>query len=372
MNKKLKLTITVVLIIFVSAIVFYPKYKPLLAKKMKGTGIGQAPIRQGQQQLNAEGYLITPKNLSEYVRSNGTLWPDEQVDLAFETSGKIVSINFIEGSHVKKGDLLAKINDKPLQAQLEKLQAQLTMSEAKEFRQKSLLDRDAISQESYQQIQTDVQSIKADINLVKARISETELRAPFDGIIGLRYLSEGSFATPSTKIARLVKNSPIKIEFSIPEKYTSEIKIGFPITFKIDGNDNVYSAAVYAVDPKIEIETRTIVLRALYPNKNEELKSGRYAGITLELSRIENAVSIPTEAIIPEMNGEKVFIVKKGKARSVPVTTGLRTESSIQITKGLDFGDTLLITGIMQLRENMPIVLDTLIVNDKIDKTAQK
>ncbi len=155
------------------------------------------------------------------------------MDLSFETSGKIVNINFTEGTRVKKGDLLAKMNDRPLQAQLEKLEAQLKLAEGKEFRQRSLLDRDAISQESYDQVQTDVQSIKADINLIKARISETELRAPFDGIIGLRYLSEGSFATSSTKIARLVKAKPLKIEFSISEKYASEIRIGYPITFKL-------------------------------------------------------------------------------------------------------------------------------------------
>jgi membrane fusion protein (multidrug efflux system) len=237
------------------------------------------------------------------------------------------------------------------------------MSEAKEFREKSLLDRDAISQESYDQIQTDVQSINADINLIKARISETELRAPFDGIIGLRYLSEGSYATPSTKIAKLIKTSPIKIEFSIPEKYASEIRIGYPITFSIDGSNTIFKASVYAIDPKIDIDMRTIVLRALYPNKDEELKSGRYASITLELSRIDNAVSIPTEALIPEMEGEKVFIYKQGKAQTVKVKTGLRTEAKIQITDGLKFGDTLITTGIMQLRQNLPVVLDTVIIN---------
>jgi membrane fusion protein (multidrug efflux system) len=301
--------------------------------------------------------------MSELRNSTGTLRPDEEVDLSFETSGKIVKINFTEGTRVKKGDLLAKINDKPLQAQLQKLQVQLKMSEAKEFREKSLLDRDAISQESYDQIQTDVQSIKADINLIQARISETELRAPFDGIIGLRYLSEGSYATSSTKIAKLIKNSPIKIEFSIPEKYASEINIGYPITFSIDGSDKVFNASIYAIDPKIDIDLRTIVLRALYPNKNEELKSGRYASITLELSRIDNAIAIPTEALIPEMEGEKVFIYKNGKAQSVKVTTGLRTESKIQITDGLKIGDTLITSGILQLRQNLPILLDTVILN---------
>ena len=349
--------------LLLAGLILYPKIRPMLLKGAKGQTGTQAFMMQAQQRLNAVGYIVVPTHMSELINSTGTLRPDEEVDLSFETSGKIVGINFTEGTRVKKGDLLAKINDGPLQAQLEKLKAELKMAEAKEYRQKSLLGRDAISQESYDQIVTDVQTINADINLIKAQIAMTELRAPFDGIIGLRYLSEGSFATPSTKIARLIKTSPIKIEFSIPEKYASEIRIGYPITFNIDGSNQVYNASVYAIDPKIDINTRTIVLRALYPNKNEELRSGRYAGITLELSKIDNAVAIPTEAIIPEMDGEKVFIYKRGKAQSVNVTTGLRTESKIQIRDGLKEGDTLITTGIMQLRQNLPIVLDTVIVN---------
>src|SRR5450759_5185950 len=363
MNKKLRTAITFLLIIFLAGIVFYPKYKPFLANKIKGDGIAGAPLRQTQQKLNVVGYVIIPTHLSELINQSGTLRPDEEVDLTFETSGKIVQINLTEGTRVKKGDLLEKVNDKPLQAQLEKLEAQLKMSEAKEFRQRSLLDKDAISQESYDQVQTDVQSIKADINLIKARISETELRAPFDGIIGLRNLSEGSYATSSTKISHLIKMSPLKIEFSIPEKYASEIKIGYPITFKIVGNDQVFSASVYAIDPKIDLDTRTVLLRALYQNKNEELRPGTFASVTLELSRIDNAIAIPTEALIPEMDGEQVFIYKGGKASSVKVNTGLRTASKIQITDGLKFGDTLITSGIMQLRQNLPIVLDTVILN---------
>jgi RND family efflux transporter, MFP subunit len=363
MNKKLRLVVTSLLIILAIGIVLYPKYKPFLVKKIKGDGITGAPLRQAQQKLNAIGYIINPTHMSELINSTGTLKPDEEVDLAFETSGKIVGINFTEGTRVKKGDLLAKVNDRPLQAQLEKLEAQLKMAEAKEFRQRSLLNKDAISQESYDQVQTDVQTIKADINLIKANISQTELRAPFDGIIGLRYVSEGSFTTMSTKIAKLIKISPLKIEFSIPEKYASEIKIGYPITFTIDGSAQVFKASVYAIDPKIDVDTRTITLRSLYPNKDEELKSGRYAGITLELSRIDNAIAIPTEALIPQMDGEQVFIYKNGKAKSIKVNTGLRTASQIQITDGLNFGDTLITSGIMQLRQNLPVVLDTVILN---------
>jgi membrane fusion protein (multidrug efflux system) len=362
MNIKPRLFLTIVIILLLAGVILYPKVKPMLLRGAKGKGTAQGSLRQGQQKLNAVGFLVVPTQMSELVHSNGTLRPDEEVDLSFETSGKIIGINFTEGTRVRKGDLLAKINDRPLQAQLEKLQAELKMAEAKEFRQRSLLGRDAISQESYDQIVTDVQTINADINLIKAQIAMTELRAPFDGIIGLRYLSEGSYVTSSTKIAKLIKISPIKIEFSISEKYSSEIKIGYPITFSIDGTDQIYDAYVYAVDPKIDINTRNIVLRALYPNKNEELKSGRYAGITLELSKIDSAVAIPTEAVIAEMDGEKVFIYKKGKAQSVNIAIGLRTESKIQITSGLKPGDTLITTGIMQLRQGLPILLDTVIV----------
>jgi membrane fusion protein (multidrug efflux system) len=361
MKNKFQTISTILIITILVLIVAYPKIKPLLKTK-SGSGIEAGNISaQNRQLLNVIGYIIRPENFSELVNSSGTLRPDEEVDLTFETSGKIVSIKFTEGTRVKKGDLLSKINDRPLQAQLEKLLAQKKLTEAKVFREKSLLEKDAISQESYDQIVTELQTIEADINLIQARISETELRAPFDGIIGLRYLSEGSFATPSTKIARLIKISPLKLEFSIPEKYSSEIKIGYPVTFTVVGMNKIFQASVYAVDPKIDIDTRTIVLRALYPNLQEELKSGRYASITLVMSQIGNAVSIPTEALIPEMEGEKVFIFKSGKATAVKVQTGLRTESRIQITDGLHFGDTLLTTGILQLRENLPVVLDSVL-----------
>ena len=363
MNKRLKVTLTIIIIVFLAGLIMYPKLKPFIAEKFGPKNIKTPMLRQGQQSLYATGFLIAPTNMSELVNSTGTLRPDEEVDLSFETSGKIVSIKFTEGTRVKKGDLLAKINDQPLQAQLQKQQAELKMAEAKEFRQRSLLDKDAISQESYDQILTDVQTINADIKLIKAQISMTELRAPFDGVIGLRYVSEGSYTNPATKIARLIKTSPLKIEFSIPEKYASEIKIGYPITFTIGGSNVIYNANVYAIDPKIDINTRTIVLRALYPNTREELKSGSYAGITLELSKIENTIAIPSEAIIPEMDGEKVYLYKKGKAQYTNITTGLRTESHIQIIDGLKFGDTLLTTGILQLRQNLPIVLDSVIVN---------
>jgi len=373
MKKNLKVFITVAVLVVAALIIFYPKYKNLISgifsKEAKGP-VGPNPgqggrgsFAPGRQILNVSGFLIQPVSMSDLYRSTGQLRPDEEVDLSFETSGKIVGINFTEGTRVKKGDLLAKINDRPLQAQLQKLMAQKKLSQEKEFRQRSLLEKDAISQESYDQIVTELQTIEADINLIKARISETELRAPFDGIIGVRYLSEGSYANPSTKIARLVKISPIKLDFSISERFANQVNIGYPVTFTLEGTNQIYEASVYAVDPRLNEDTRTITIRALYPNKNEELKPGRFAPVTLQLSKIDNTISIPSEAITPEMDGEMVYVYRKGKALVSRVSTGLRTESMVQITEGLKFGDTLITTGVLQLRQGLPVVLDTLIRN---------
>jgi membrane fusion protein (multidrug efflux system) len=264
----------------------------------------------------------------ELMYSTGSLLPDEEVELSFETSGKIVGIYFSEGTRVKKGELMAKINDRPLQAQLQKLQAQRKLTEEKEFRQRQLLDRDAISRESYDQVATELQTLEADVLLTEALIAETEMRAPFDGIVGLRMVSEGAYATTQTKIVRLVKVSPLKIEFSISERYADEISPGFPITFELDGIPRTFSARVYAIDPKVNVDTRMIVVRALYPNHNEELKPGRFVSVIAQLSEIDNAVSIPTEAVIPEMEGEKVFVYRNGKAEQRKVSVRSRTSRS--------------------------------------------
>ncbi len=354
-RKKIRTGLYIFLAVSLLGIILYPKIKPLLAGNNNSPGGGNPALQRGPQALNVQALVITPKNLSEIRNSTGTLMSDEETDLSFETSGRIVGIYFQEGTHVREGELMAKINDRPLQAQLQRLEAQKRLVQEREFRQRSLLERDAISQESYDQVVTELQVIEADIALIEARISETELRAPFDGVVGLRHVSEGTYVNTNTKIARLVKNKPLKIEFSVPERYSGEILPGFPLSFMVDGISDTFNAQVYAVEPKVDVRTRAVVVRALYPNINEELKPGRFTNITLQLSETDNAVAIPTEAIIPEMEGEKVFVYRSGRAQPVYVSTGLRTESHIQIVRGLEFGDTLLTSGVMQLRPNLPV-----------------
>lgn len=314
--------------------------------------------QNGKKALNVNAVVIKTGKLTDAIRVTGLLLPDEEVDLSFEASGQVVSINFKEGTHVTKGELLAKVNDHQLQAQLKRLTAQLKLAEDRVYRQKTLLSRDAVSQEAYEQVKTELETLKADIEIIRAQIELTELRAPFDGVIGLRQISVGAYATPSTKVAKLARVVPLKVEFAVPERYASQIQVGTGLDFTLDGKLQPYSAKVYAKEAAIDVETHTLTVRAIYPNSAGLLTPGRYASISLKKDEITNAIAVPSEAIVPEMGQDKVFVYKSGKAQPVEITTGIRTESQVQVLKGLSVGDTLIVSGTLQLRTDLPVILD--------------
>lgn len=347
-----------------SGLVAYGVWTMYPKENMALTEVEPAEMRQsqstGKKILNVNAKVIQPQLLTDEIFVNGSLLPDEEVDLSFETSGKVVSINFTEGATVNKGELLAKVNDAPLQAQLKKLEAQLSLAQDRVFRQDALLKEEAVSKEEYEQVETDLASLKADIELIKANIAQTELRAPFDGVIGLRQISEGAYASPNTVVAKLTKITPLKVEFAVPERYANQIKKGTNLSFEIEGKLSKYHAKVYATESKIDPVTHTLSVRALYSNTNGTLLPGRYANVQLKMSEIRDAITIPSEAIVPEMGMDKVFVYRSGKAYPVEVIKGLRTESQVQIIKGLSVGDTILVSGTLQLRTALPVVLDNI------------
>lgn len=314
--------------------------------------------RGGKKILNVNAKIIKPQLLKDEIQISGSLLPDEEVDLSFETSGKIVEINFEEGSFVKKGQLLAKVNDRPLQAQLQRLVSQLKLAEDRVFRQNALLERDAVSKEAYEQVKTELATLNADIDLIESNIAQTELRAPFDGVIGLRQVSVGTFASPSTIVAKLTKISPLKVEFAVPERYASDVKVGAGLDFMLEGKLNTFHATVYARESKIDPTTHTLTIRALYPNTNGTVLPGRYASIKLNKDEIKDALAVPSEAIVPEMGKDKIFLYKSGKAQPIEITTGIRTEAEVQVLQGLNVGDTIIVSGTLQLRTGLPVTLD--------------
>jgi membrane fusion protein (multidrug efflux system) len=357
MTKKTKIILISAIILLIIGMAFFPKIKRYLLSNNSDTDsiTDTRTSSQRRTPLNVNGKILKYEELEDIFRTKGRLIPDEEVDLSFETSGKIKHIYFKEGSTVKQGDLLAKVNDEPLQAELKKLEAQLPLAEGRVLRQKTLLEKDAVSQEAVESVTTELEKLKADIQLVKTRIAQTELRAPFDGIIGLRFVSEGSFVSPTSIISKLTKVSPLKIEFSVNERQANEIKNGCKLNFTVDNSFNVYSATVYAVESRLDETTLSLKVRAIYPNSKNELMPGQSASIELQLREIRNALVVPSLSSIAEMGQDFVYVYKNGKAHQVIVEKGLRTASSVQITRGLNAGDTIITSGVMQLREGMEV-----------------
>lgn len=359
MSKITKWSTIGIILLLILGMIIYPKIKK------KNNELISAPksSQRGSRVLNIDARVLKVQTISDQVMSVGSTIPDEEVALSFESSGKLTAIYFKEGAYVRKGDLLAKINDKPLQAQLNKLKTQIPFLEGKVYRQKTLLAKDAVSQEAYESIETEYEKLKADIEIIESNIAMTELRAPFDGKIGLRSVSEGAYISPSIIVAHLAKTSPIKIDFSVPENYASEIKRGTNIIFSMENSKGIlqdYDAKVYAVENTVDMNTRTLKVRASYPNYDGKIIPGRHISIIIEREKIENAIAIPSEAIIPEMGKNLLYLYKSGRAEPVEVLLGIRTEDRVQILSGVSPGDTLITTGTMQLRKGMRVSIDNL------------
>ncbi|NLA61809.1 MAG: efflux RND transporter periplasmic adaptor subunit [Bacteroidales bacterium] len=354
MRKPVKILVVVGIILLILGMIFYPKIKNSFVSNNEQTPAPSMGSPRSQS-LSVNAVVLKPQSLNDVFRTKGVLLPDEEVDLTFETSGKITELNFKEGSFVNKGQLLAKVNDAPLQAELKKLESQLPLAQERVYRQRTLLAKDAVSQEAFETVTTELDKLKADIELVKARIAQTELRAPFSGMIGLRMVSEGAYASPQVMISKLTKISPLKIEFSVNERQESEIVDGTKLSFTVENDLNTYEASVYAVETSLEASTLSLKARARYSNPGGKMKPGRSANIEIQLREITNTLVIPSMSSIAEMGQDIVYTYKNGKAHRVVLTKGLRTASSVQVLEGLSIGDTLLTTGVMQLRDGMNV-----------------
>ncbi|MDW8437293.1 MAG: efflux RND transporter periplasmic adaptor subunit [Chloroherpetonaceae bacterium] len=308
--------------------------------------------------LSVNAVVLKPRVLENKVYATGTLLANEEVDLRSEIAGKVSKIFFQEGASVGRNQLLLKLNDDELQAQKKRVESQLRLAELREARQRELLAQKAASQEEYDVALNELHSLKAQLDALKAQIDRTEIRAPFAGKIGLRYVSEGSYVSPATRIATLQNSTPIKLDFSIPEKYASQARVGDKVFFRVQSSPKTFEAKVYAIEPRIDLNTRTLQLRAIHPNKDGELIAGAFADVELVLQEIKDALMVPTEALVPELKSQKVFVIRNGKVAEQTVTVGLRTEKEALVTSGLKAGDTVLTTGVLQARSGMTVSLN--------------
>jgi membrane fusion protein (multidrug efflux system) len=320
---------------------------------------GAPPPDAGDTRLAVEVVRLEPRQLVEQLSSTGTVRADEEIQLVSEIAGKVVAIDFREGSRVRAGDLLVKIDDTELLAERDRAAYRVELAERAEDRQRRLLEEGLVSQQEYDFALNELNVLRAELKLTEAQLVKTEIRAPFSGLIGLRAVSLGAYLTPQTNIATLQKVDPVKIDFSIPERYTAHVGVGDVVRFRTRAGDRTHEGTVIAIEPRVDLDTRSLTLRARCPNPNGELVPGAFADVDFAVRSIDDALAVPSRAVVPELGGKKLYVVEDGVASVRHVETGLRTADLLQVTSGVEPGDRVIVSAIQRLREGLPVeVLD--------------
>lgn len=302
-----------------------------------------------QQAVRADGMLVTAEAFTSIVPSTANILPFEQVDLSSPVSGNVLQIYFNEGQHVKKGDLMVKIDDRAWKAQLKGQEARLSSMQKEFERAQSLLEIEGASQEDVDRIEAELANIQAQIEELSVMISLANVRAPFAGQVGMRNFSLGAYLSQGETITQLVQTNQVKIDFSLPSRYASLVKKDHEITVLPSASSDTATAIVYAISPILDASTRTLHVRAILNNDKNLFIPGDFANVRINMEQLQEALFVPSESVIPELNANVIYKLQNGKAKRQLVEVGIRTENAIQITQGITVGDTVLVSGLLQL-----------------------
>ena len=312
--------------------------------------------------LSVDIYVAREEDRNSAIFATGSILPNEMVQLRSEVSGRLTQLNIKEGGYVEKGQLIAKFDDQDLLAQIKKLDYQEEFARQTEARQKKLLDIDAISREEYELATNQINTLGADKEFLKVQLERTSLFAPFSGRLGLKNISEGAYVTPNTEIVTLLQTNPAKIDFNVPEKYAQKIKVGQKISFSIAVGDESekMEAKIIAIDPQIDENLRTLKVRAKTSNGKGKLLPGMLVQVEVSLGN-EKLIMVPSESIIPILKGKKIYVMRDGVAKERIIKTGIRTEDKVSVEDGLALGDSVVVSALMSMKEDLPVQVRKLI-----------
>lgn len=293
--------------------------------------------------------VANPQDITSTVEANGTVVANEYVELHPEVSGRLTYLNVPEGKYVEAGTLIARINDADLQAQLNKSKVALDLAAKTEERLKKLLAVGGVNQQDYDVALNTVNGLKADIAYTQSLIDKTVIKAPFSGVVGLRQVSPGAYLSPASIIATVQQLDKIKIDFTLPEEYSSLIKIGNTVDILVDATNQVMKkATIVATEPQVIENTRNLKVRALL--QGTKVNPGAYVKVYLASKRDTKGIFVPTNSIIPDDKNKQLVLVKNGKAKFVNVQTGVRQADNVEITSGVNAGDSVVVTGVLFAR----------------------
>jgi membrane fusion protein (multidrug efflux system) len=303
-------------------------------------------------------FVVAATRLSDEVASTGSVLAEAAVTIRSEIAGRITSLNFKEGQKVSKGQLLFTINADETRAALQKQAYNIKLYQDQEKRERTLLEKEYISQQEYEQANNQLLTARADQASLQATLVKSNVRAPFSGQLGLSTTTVGTYVSPNTPIVTLAQTRPVKIDFGVPGRFASQVKIGDTVRVTDEASAKQYAAKVYAINPQLDPVSRTLQARARFANTHDELQPGAFVKVSLELGQTADALQIPTEAVVPVASGYQVFVIQKGKVVAKDVKIGARSAALIQITQGLAVGDSIVRTGVLQVKVGDAVVVN--------------
>jgi len=316
--------------------------------------------------------VATLQKVDNSIEANGTVIANENVELHPDATGLLTYLNIPEGKFVKKGTVLAKVNSADLVATYQKSKVQLELAQLTQERLSKLLAVGGINQSDYDAAVNNVNSLKADMAYTQTLIDKTIVRAPFDGTLGLRQVSQGAYVSPSTIIATLQQLNKLRIDFTIPEEYANLVKVGNVVEVETDAaNETRQKATIIAVEPQANSETRNLSVRTTL--NGNAANPGAFVKVFVGAEGTgKMAVMVPTNTIIPNDLNNQLILIKKGKSDFVDINTGIRLANNVEITKGVNAGDTVVVTGVLFVRPNAEVKIRSVKTLAEIDKEGQQ
>ena len=312
-----------------------------------------------QKPAAALSVKAVPAKLARAVTETGavgSLRADEAIVIRPEIAGRIERIAFDEGQSVKRGALLVTLDAAETRALVSSSRAQAELDKQRMERGEDMRRKGFISQQALDELKSAYTRARAKQREDEAKLAKSEIRAPFAGVAGLRQVSEGAYVAAGTDIARLEKIDQLKLDFRVPETYLARLKSGLAVSVAVDAFPQAsFPGKIYAIEPAVDEQTRTVLARARVANPELKLRPGQFARVQLTLGVRENAVWIPEEAIVPRGQDAYVWRVVDGKAELVQVQTGTRKVGEVEIMKGVAAGEMIVTEGTQRLVPGMQV-----------------
>ncbi|MFW5966419.1 MAG: efflux RND transporter periplasmic adaptor subunit [Persicimonas sp.] len=320
-------------------------------------GEGGPPGGGGEAQL-VTTHTVEPSTLYDSLAAIGTLEADESIMVRNETPGKIVSIDFEEGERVSKGQRLMQMRNDTLQAELRVQERRRDLLETELERQKQVLDQGGVSQHEYDVTANELEIAKAQVDRTRAQLEETVVRAPFDGVVGLRDVSPGAVVTDGADVAELRKTDKLALQFSVPERFAPRIEEGMEVYFRTHGSEKIHDAEVTNMEPGLDSKDRTLLVEATVDNEDDRFRPGSFAQVRLVLERLDNVLAVPPAAELKSSEGSQVWVLEDGEAKRRDIRAGFRDKKRLEVTDGLSEGDEVIVTGRDKLEDGAPVEVD--------------